>query len=264
MGLGPHERSAYRDFCCRSRRYTVQPGCRILVRSSDARTTCASSSLRRRSAVKVVAKCETALNKGLGSVFWAQDASFEIRSRSLRLMGGRGSKEETDQVASSSPALSPRTKLANVSPESCPKWEPRPEENLVRISSVYDGDTMVALCLLAGDICKVSLRLKGIDCPEMRGRGPAEKEAATCVRDAVRACCLDKICTITPYGVDKYGRLLADVVLPDGGDLAQLLLRHNLARPYAGDTRCPFTSEEISSILRKAKALKSRISETAH
>lgn len=134
----------------------------------------------------------------------------------------------------------------------------------MRVSSVYDGDTMTVLCVLSGDIYKVSLRLKGIDCPEMRGRGPAEKEAAAGVRDAVRACCLDKICKITPHGVDKYGRLLADLTLPDGGDLAQLLLQHNLGRPYAGDARCPFTTAEIDSILREAKALQARRTETAH
>jgi endonuclease YncB( thermonuclease family) len=117
---------------------------------------------------------------------------------------------------------------------------------------------MTGLCVLAGETCKISLRLKGIDCPEMRGRGPAEKEAATCVRDAVRACCLDKICAVTPHGVDKYGRLLVDVATPDHGDLASLLLRHKLGRPYGGATRSPFSAEEISCILREAKSLQHR------
>lgn len=157
-----------------------------------------------------------------------------------------------------SPTLSPRTRLMDASPDACPKWEPKPKGDIVRISGVYDGNTMTSLCVLSGEICKVSLRLRGIDCPEMRGRGPAEKEAATSVRDAVRACCLDKICTITPHGVDKYGRLIADVATPGHGDLVSLLLRHKLGRPYARGTRSPFSPEEISCILREAQHLQQR------
>ena len=152
-------------------------------------------------------------------------------------------------------ANSPKRKLAEADPSACAKWVPSPEGGLVRIVNMYDGDTLTALCVLASKVWKISLRLRGIDCPEMRGRGAAEKRAALSVRDVVSARALDQICYITAHGVDKYGRLIADVHLPDGCNLALLLLENGLGRPYAGETRTPFTAEEIQSIIANAANL---------
>ena len=155
----------------------------------------------------------------------------------------------------SSPDESLRQKLVAANPNACPKWEARPEGGGARVVSVYDGDTLTVLCVVAGGIYKLSVRLRGVDCPELRGRGAAEKEAAERVRDVVRARCLDETCDVTSHGVDKYGRLIVDLFFPDDGDLATFLLRRGLARPYAGEARMPFAADELCRISAAAKAL---------
>ena len=164
-------------------------------------------------------------------------------------MGGLVSMREASDV---------RTRLASVDPQSCPKWAPQPRGNLVRIVDVYDGDTLTALCLLGESIFKYSVRLRGVDCPEVRGRGQKEREAALCIRDLVRLLCLDKICELAPFGMDKYGRLIAEIVLPDGTNLSLFLLESSLARKYMGKARKAFSEDEIATMLTKTKELCSR------
>ena len=148
-----------------------------------------------------------------------------------------------------------RARLESADPATHARWEPTPDLGIIRVVRVYDGDTVTVLCALKGDLYKHNVRLTGVDCPEMRGRGSEEKLAATAVRDVVRALCLDKVCTITTSGCDKYGRLMGEVCLPDGQDLSSYLLRHSLARAYEGDTRCAFTPEEIKAIQETSKTL---------
>lgn len=140
-------------------------------------------------------------------------------------------------------------KLRAADPAAHERWEPRPEGGLGRVVNVYDGDTLTVLCSLAGELWKCNVRVKGVDCPEMRGRGADEKAAATAVRDVVRRRCNGEVCGLKTHGMDKYGRIIAEISMPCGDDLATFLLRHGLARAYAGDTRHPFSQEEISQIV---------------
>ena len=147
-------------------------------------------------------------------------------------------------------------RLAAADPAQHPRWTPRPEGDVGRVIDVYDGDSLTVLCSLGGELWRVSVRLRGVDCPEMRGRGPRERTAAIAVRDAVRAKCVDAICQLYAHGNDKYGRLIADVELPDGRDLAQFLLDAKLGRAYAGAARAPFTEAEVDGIVARAEALR--------
>lgn len=145
-----------------------------------------------------------------------------------------------------------------------PKWEYEPEGNLIRVASVYDGDTLTGVCLLGGQLRAIKIRLLGIDCPEMRGRGIAEKNAAIAVRDVVRSLCVDQVCQVAPHGSDKYGRLIAEVFLPFGRDLSAALLTNGLGKPYGGKAREAFAPGEIEEILsisaRLAQESLSRVS----
>lgn len=127
-------------------------------------------------------------------------------------------------------------------------WRPAPQENIGRVCDVYDGDTLTLLCSMSGNLYKFHTRITGVDCPEMRGRGAKEKEAAKAVRDIVIALCRNKICDLETHGTDKYGRMIADVWLPSGIRLSDYLLSWGLARPYAGGTRTPFTDTELAHI----------------
>ena len=120
--------------------------------------------------------------------------------------------------------------MENANSKSHSAWKPEPEENIGRVCDVYDGDTLTLLCSISGSIYKLHTRITGVDCPEMRGRGDKEKEAAKAVRSVVSSLCMDKICDLEPHGTDKYGRMIADVWLASGIRLSEFLLSWGLAR----------------------------------
>jgi len=148
-----------------------------------------------------------------------------------------------------------RLALENTESKEHTTWEPAPEENIGKICDVYDGDTVTLLCSISGKIYKFHTRIKGVDCPEIRGRGEAEKRAAKAVRDIVISLCRHKICELETSGTDKYGRMIADIWLHSGIRLSDFLLSWGLARPYAGGTRVPFTQAEILHIIETCQRL---------
>lgn len=103
----------------------------------------------------------------------------------------------------------------------------------------YDGDTItVRAWIWPRQSVETSVRLAGIDAPELRGRCESEKQAARAARDRLHAL-LSQAQRIELHDIelDKYGgRVLARVVA-DGQDMAALLTGEGHARPYAGDTR---------------------------
>jgi len=109
----------------------------------------------------------------------------------------------------------------------------------VKVSRVIDGDTFRGEALVwPGHVVRVSVRLRGIDAPEMRGRCPGEKEAAEAARLALAALIGDTTALVSNISGDKYfGRVLPDVSNADGQDIASALLERDLVRPYGGARR---------------------------
>lgn len=100
--------------------------------------------------------------------------------------------------------------------------------------SIYDADTIkIVVDLGFGFTFKLGpCRLYGINAPEMKG---ASRDAGVIARDYVR----QKLTGVNSFIInsykddkDKYGRYLIDVILPDGSNLNQDLLRLGLAKPY--------------------------------
>lgn len=92
-------------------------------------------------------------------------------------------------------------------------------------AQVIDGDT-----IRAGGR---TVRIIGLDAPELRGRCP--EEIALARRASARlAQLLDGRAWLTPRGRDRYGRVLAVVRDRAGRDVAQILISEGLARPYDG------------------------------
>lgn len=107
----------------------------------------------------------------------------------------------------------------------------------------FDGDTFSAGVMLDTDVeITVRVRLINIDTPEINGKCTAEKVMAQSARDL--------LVTIIPRGTvvdlqnikdDKYlGRINANVILPDGRDVGQIMIDSGLARPYSGGKRQPW------------------------
>ena len=108
-----------------------------------------------------------------------------------------------------------------------PKEEPKPPPGSKLINTVLwviDGDTIELLLLKSFKF--VTIRLDGIDCPE---KGQPYYEAATKYTSYL---CLHKQVRVIRHDIDKYGRLVADIILPDGENLSEELVRAGLAWWY--------------------------------
>ena len=138
--------------------------------------------------------------------------------------------------------------LESARPNDCTWWTPQVTDSIVKIIDVYNGDCLTGLCIIDGNMRKYSLKLSGIECPDLRGRDAHERMCASFVKELVLQLSMNKICTITQHGTDKYRRILCDILLPSGHDLATILLDHKLARPYSGGARVAFDYHELEKI----------------
>jgi len=108
-----------------------------------------------------------------------------------------------------------------------------------KVIKVYDGDTFTMISKLPntqGPIYRFSVRMKGIDSPEIKGKTVNEKELAKKSRDMLSNLILGKIVVLKDISTEKYGRILADVFI---GDLCvnEWLLTNNYAIKYDGGTK---------------------------
>src|SRR4051812_16323108 len=80
-----------------------------------------------------------------------------------------------------------------------------------KVIRVMDGDTIEVLHNTRPE----RIRLRGIDCPE-KGQGFSNR-----AKQAASALVFGKDVTLQTHGLDKYGRTIADVVLPEGTNVNQ-------------------------------------------
>ncbi len=108
-----------------------------------------------------------------------------------------------------------------------------------KVLRVVDGDTFVAEARVwPGHAVTVSVRIRGIDAPEIRSRCAAERAAARRARAVLGRLLGDGPVTVSNIGGDKYyGRVLADVTTAGGEDVGPAMLRLGAARAYGGKTR---------------------------
>lgn len=83
------------------------------------------------------------------------------------------------------------------------------------VVSVLDGDTIEVLHNTRPE----RIRLNGIDCPE-KGQAYGQK-----AKQAASALVFGKEVALLTYGLDKYGRTIADVLLPDGTNVNHELVK---------------------------------------
>jgi micrococcal nuclease len=110
-----------------------------------------------------------------------------------------------------------------------------------RVIKVYDADTITIASKLPYDdshMYRLSVRLNGIDAPEIKGKGISdeEKEAAQHARDFVSDLVLNKYVRLENIDSEKYGRILADVYVGNI-HLNDLLLKERYAVKYDGGTK---------------------------
>lgn len=108
-----------------------------------------------------------------------------------------------------------------------------------KVIKVYDGDTITIASKLPyadSPLYRFSVRLNGIDCPEIKGKTQEEKECAILARDEMSKMVMHKIITLKNIQTEKYGRILADVYLDDLC-LNTYMLEKRLAITYDGNTK---------------------------
>ncbi len=109
----------------------------------------------------------------------------------------------------------------------------------VKVLKNYDGDTITVdipnIHPLLGN--KVSVRVRGIDTAEVKGKSPCEKDAARVARNLVESLTKNaKVIDLENIERDKYFRILADVIA-DGKSIKDVLIKNQLAVNYDGGTK---------------------------
>lgn len=138
--------------------------------------------------------------------------------------------------------------------EAAPRLKPSPrtiEDETVagpvtaEVLRVYDGDTLtVRARVWPKQVIETDVRIRGYDSPEIRGKCETESAKAREARDFLRNFIVEPTVQLSNIQQDKYGnRVNADVSL-GGTSLAQVMLSNDHGRPYSGDTRQPWCSEE--------------------
>lgn len=117
----------------------------------------------------------------------------------------------------------------------------RGPENFPRVilHTVYDGDTFyvdIPYCDIAVFCSHIPVRVRGVDCPEMKGGTAATKARAQQAKAFTRGFLSNSKISLQNCTRDKYFRLLCDVVV-NNKSLAQELIKNGHGIPYHGGTK---------------------------
>ena len=105
------------------------------------------------------------------------------------------------------------------------------------VTYIVDGDTFYANVLMDDDIkVRTSVRILGIDTPEMNGRCKSETDAAKRAKKRLAQLLpIGSVVELNNIKDDKYlGRIDANVSLSDGRNVGKILIKEKLARVYKG------------------------------
>jgi len=111
-----------------------------------------------------------------------------------------------------------------------------------KVVKIYDGDTFTIACRLnfktyeTKEYYRFSVRIRGIDTPEIKTKNPKEKVYAFHAKNALSSKIENRIVELKNIDYEKYGRILADVYI-DGVDVGKSMIQENYAVPYDGKTK---------------------------
>ena len=110
-----------------------------------------------------------------------------------------------------------------------------------KVIKVYDGDTITIATFVPGSrkFYRFSVRLNGIDTPEMKSKNIDEKLLARKAQSVLSDKLLGKVVNLKDVSMEKYGRLLATVVYNDV-DINQWMIDEGHAVKYDGGTKTHF------------------------
>ena len=128
---------------------------------------------------------------------------------------------------------------------------------VAKVVSVYDGDTIKVNVngwpAIIGN--KISVRINGIDTPEMRDKREKIKYLANLARGFVERTLKDaKKVKLLNMQRDKYFRILADVEV-DGDNLGDMLIIEKLAKSYDGGTKEAWTINDYNAFVKRQEQI---------
>ncbi|MGB7820236.1 MAG: thermonuclease family protein [Ornithinibacter sp.] len=138
--------------------------------------------------------------------------------------------------ASVSPTAMPTTTPATAStpePEPSPTSSPQAPSaaGLVAVTGVVDGDTIKVRV----DGRTERIRIIGIDTPELKGDECYARQAASRMQSLVQSKSVRLVRDPTQADRDRYDRLLRHVTLPDGRQVAEILIAGGFGEEYTYD-----------------------------
>lgn len=127
-----------------------------------------------------------------------------------------------------------KKKISKLTFDECNKFIP--DFRYGKVIKVYDGDTITLGTIWKGKKYKFSIRLNGIDTPELRTKNEIEKRAGYFVRDQLRNKIDGRVVRIEIIDYDKYGRILGEVYLGTE-KISEWLLKNRYCVKYGGGTK---------------------------
>lgn len=114
-----------------------------------------------------------------------------------------------------------------------------------RLVEITDGDSFKAIAKVwPGMEISITVRLRGVDAPELRGKCIRERQLALRARRRLEELLgAGSMRLVNIAGGKYYGRVLADVLLADGRDISVILVTGGLAVPYDGGKRRQWCSQ---------------------
>lgn len=125
------------------------------------------------------------------------------------------------------------------------RWMPARGDFTGRVVGVSDGDTIEVM--RAGRAVRV--RLQGIDCPE------SHQAYGMRAKQFTAEMAFGKTVAVQVYGTDQYGRILGEVILPDGRSLNRELVRNGYAWWYRRYSHDPVLQQLEGEARRERRGL---------
>ena len=125
---------------------------------------------------------------------------------------------------------------------------------------VIDGDTIEVIIDLGFGVYKnETIRLLGVDTPELNSQIPLEVEAAKIAKNRLSELLLDRDIFISTDKLhkDKYYRYGAFIYLEKNSEISvnDMIIRSGLGRYYNGGTRLPWEQTTIQKIVNEAPSI---------
>lgn len=152
----------------------------------------------------------------------------------------------TSGAPAPSPMPSPRSEVARATWKTTEEFVPPVDGG--KVIKVYDGDTITVATTMPwasymiserNKIYRFSIRLRGLDTPEIRSSDEEEKLMGRFVQEKLHNMLFGEFVRLENVEVEpKYGRILATVIREsDDLDICDWLLENRMAVPYDGGTK---------------------------